>query len=118
MATWEELDEALADYQQTCNANERLRRMQKDWSRRLHFVCEDNGIGFTMVVERGEIVDYHQGHTGTPDIVVTTDSETFCDMFWGDLNPVQKYLRGEIKVRGSQEDVMRLDAISAVIWPD
>jgi hypothetical protein len=39
-------------------------------------------------------------------------------MFWGDLNPVQKYLRGEIAVKGSQEDVMRLDAISYVIWPD
>jgi len=50
--------------------------------------------------------------------VVTSESETFCDMFWGDLNPVQKYLRGEIKVKGSQEDVMRLDAISYVIWPD
>ena len=59
-----------------------------------------------------------EGHVGTPDIVVTTDSETFCDMFWGDLNPVQKYLRGEITVKGSQEDVMRLDAISFVIWPD
>jgi hypothetical protein len=31
---------------------------------------------------------------------------------------VQKYLRGEIKVKGSQEDVMRLDAISYVIWPE
>ena len=49
---------------------------------------------------------------------MTTHSETFCDMFWGDLNPVQKYLRGEITVKGSQEDVMRLDAISYVIWPD
>ena len=39
-------------------------------------------------------------------------------MFWGDLNSVQKYLRGEIVVKGSQEDVMRLDAISYVIWPE
>ena len=35
-----------------------------------------------------------------------------------EFGPVQKYLRGEITVQGSQEDVMRLDAISAVIWPD
>jgi len=70
------------------------------------------------MVERGEILASPEGHVGTPDIVVTTHSETFCDMFWGDLNPVQKYLRGEITVKGSQEDVMRLDAISYVIWPD
>lgn len=118
MADWDELAEALADYTQSCNNNARLRKMQRDWSKVLHFACEDNDVTFTMVVDRGEIMSTGPGHQGTPDIVVTTLSETFCDMFWGDLNPVQKYLRGEIKVRGSQEDVMRLDAISYVIWPD
>jgi hypothetical protein len=29
MATWEELDEALADYTISCNTNERLRKMQR-----------------------------------------------------------------------------------------
>lgn len=118
MADWAELQEALADYTASCNTNERLRKMQRDWTRRLHFDCTDNGIMFTMDVDHGEIVRVVEGHEGVPDIVVTTDSEVFCDMFWGDLNPVQKYLRGEIKVKGSQEDVLRLDAISYVIWPD
>ena len=118
MADWGELEEALADYTVSCNSNERLRKMQRDWSRLLHFECSDNGVLFTMEVERGEILAVSEGHLGVPDIVVTTDSEIFCDMFWGDLNPVQKYLRGEIAVKGSQEDVMRLDAISSVIWPD
>jgi len=118
MADWEELAEALADYTATCNDNARLRKMQKDWSKVLHFVCTDSGETFTMVVERGEILSTPQGHHGAPDLVVATTSETFCDMFWGDLNPVAKYLRGEITVKGTQEDVMRLDAISYVIWPD
>ena len=118
MADWDELAEALADYTVTCNTNERLRKMQRDWSRTLHFSCSDTGTTFSMEVLEGEIRSTAAGHVGTPDIVVTTDSETFCDMFWGDLNPVQKYLRGEISVRGSQEDIMRLDAISYVIWPD
>ena len=118
MADWDELAEALADYTASCNGNERLRKMQRDWSRVVHFICSDTDATFTMTVERGEILSTGPGHEGTPDIIVTTDSETFCDMFWGDLNPVQKYLRGEIAVKGSQEDVLRLDAISYVIWPD
>ncbi len=118
MATYEEIDEALVDYTESCNTNERLRKMQRDWSRTLHFICSDTTDTFTMEVVSGEITGTPQGHVGVPDIVVTTDSETFCDMFWGDLNPVAKYLRGEIQVKGSQEDVMRLDAISYVIWPD
>jgi hypothetical protein len=39
-------------------------------------------------------------------------------MFWGDLNPSQKYLDGLIKVKATQEDIMRLDAITMIIWPD
>ena len=118
MADWQEIDEALADYTVSCNTNERLRKMQRDWTRVLHFVCTDSDVTFTMDVDHGEIVRTTSGHQGVPDIVVTTTSEVFCDMFWGDLNPVRMYLRGEIKVKGTQEDVMRLDAISYVIWPD
>jgi putative sterol carrier protein len=118
MADWTELSDALEDYRENCNSNARLRKMQRDWSRVLHFVCSDVPLTFTMVVDHGEIVSIEPGHSNVPDIVVTTTSETFCDMFWGDLNPVQKYLRGEIVVQGTQEDVMRLDAISYVIWPD
>ena len=118
MADWSELSEALDDYTINCNGNDRLRRMQRDWTRVLHFVCSDTDQQFTMDVDHGEIVATIEGHVGVPVIVVTTTSETFCDMFWGDLNPVQRYLRGEIIVKGSQEDVMRLDAISYVIWPE
>jgi hypothetical protein len=38
MADWAELQEALADYTLSCNSNERLRKMQRDWTRLLHFV--------------------------------------------------------------------------------
>jgi len=118
VATSQEILEALADYQVQCNDNKRLRKMQRDWSKLLHFVADDTGDSFTMNVVKGEIVSYEAGVSGTPDIVVTTRSEYLCDMFWGDLNPSQKYLQGEIRVKASQEDIMRLDAITMIIWPD
>jgi putative sterol carrier protein len=118
MATKEDILEALADYQVQCNNNTRLRRMQRDWSKLIHFFAEDTGDYFTMDVVKGEIVSYEAGAKGTPDIIVTTLSENLCDMFWGDLNPSQKYLAGEIKVKASQEDIIRLDAITMIIWPD
>ncbi|HOG07391.1 MAG: SCP2 sterol-binding domain-containing protein [Syntrophales bacterium] len=118
MATGAEILEALADYQVQCNENKRLRRMQRDWSRLLHFVADDTGDIFTMDVIQGEIVSYAAGAAGTPDIIVTTASENLCDMFWGDLNPSQKYLQGEIRVKATQEDIVRLDAITMIIWPD
>jgi hypothetical protein len=118
MATKDEILEALTDYQVQCNGNQRLRRMQRDWSKLIHFNAEDTGDWFTMDVVKGEITSFEADSRGTPDIIVTTLSENLCDMFWGDLNPSQKYLDGEIEVKASQEDVMRLDAITMIIWPD
>lgn len=118
MADRQEILEALADYQRQCNENARLRRMQRDWTRCLHFHASDTGDAFTMVVTAGEIVSYGLGTEGDPDIAVTATSEDLCNMFWGDLNPSQKYLRGEITVRAVPEDVMRLDAIAMIIWPE
>jgi len=118
MATSEEIMEALEDYTVQCNSNKRLRRMQRDWTKLLHFVAEDTGDTFTMNVVKGEIVSTEPGTSGTPDVIVTARSEDMCDMFWGDLNPSQKYLDGEIRVKASQEDVVRIDAITMIIWPD
>jgi len=118
MATCQEILEALADYQVQCNRNERLRRMQRDWTKRLHFYATDTTDWFTMEVVEGEIVGFAAGQTGEPDVVVQATSEDLCDMFWGDLNPSRKYLRGEIIVKAVPEDVMRLDAITMIIWPE
>ncbi|MBU2645869.1 MAG: SCP2 sterol-binding domain-containing protein [bacterium] len=118
MATSAEIMEALADYQNQCNNNNRLRRMQRDWTKRIHFITEDTGDAFTMEIIKGEIIWNREGREGTPDVIVTARSEDMCDMFWGDLNPAQKYLDGEIRVKASQEDVQRIDAITMIIWPD
>jgi putative sterol carrier protein len=118
MATSDEIMEALTDFQDQCNNNKRLRRMQRDWSKVLHYTTTDTGDAFTMTVVKGEIIQSEKGTNGTPDIIVEGDSETLCDLFWGDINPTQKYLRGEIRLKGSQEDLMRIDAITAIIWPE
>lgn len=118
MATSLEIMEALEDYKVQCNNNKRLRKMQRDWTKLIHFQAEDTGDLFTMDVVKGEIIMVKPGDDGVPDVFITATSEDMCDMFWGDLNPAQKYLDGEIRVKASQEDVQRIDAITMIIWPD
>jgi putative sterol carrier protein len=119
MASSKEVMEALAEYTKLSNGNARLRKMNRDWSKTVQFHAHDIQFDATMKVQSGEIVEAREGASDTPpDIIITATSEIFCDMFWGDLNPTQKYLTGELQVKGSQEDIMRLDAISAVIWPE
>jgi putative sterol carrier protein len=116
MATGAEIIEALADFATRCNANAKLRKMLREWSRTVYFQATDTGDGFTVVIRSGEIIAAGAG--GAPDLVVSATSEDLCDLFWGDLNPAQKYLNGEIQVRGAAADVMRIDAMSSLMWSD
>jgi putative sterol carrier protein len=117
MADQKEVLEAMAEYTRLSNGNARLRKMNRDWSKVITFHAKDLNQDFTMKVQGGEILETKVGSEKVVDIIITSTSEILCDMFWGDLNPTQKYLTGELQVKGSQEDVMRLDAISAVLWP-
>lgn len=118
MADQNEVMAAIAEYTKLSNGNSRLRKMNRDWTRIVQFHANDLAQDFTMKIKEGEIIEAKIGKADVPDIIISSTSEIFCDMFWGDLNPTQKYLSGELQVKGSQEDIMRLDAVSAVIWPD
>jgi len=118
VADIEEIVEAYADWRQRSNVNERLKKMVRGWDRVIHFTAADTGDGFTMTVEDQQLSELELGHIGQPDVIVTGNSEDLCDMFWGDLNPSEKYMSGEITLAGSQHDVMRIDAISMVAFLD
>jgi putative sterol carrier protein len=118
MATQREILDALVDYTNRCNANIKLRRMLQSWSRLVHFRTLDSGDVFSVRIDNGEIVRTDEGATGEPDLVVSATSEDLCDMLWGDLNPIQKYLSGEIVIRGAAADVLRIDAMASLIWAE
>jgi putative sterol carrier protein len=118
VASRDEVVEAYADWRSRCNANERLKRMLRGWDRVVHLVATDSGDTFTVEVRGQELLEMSGGAVGSPDLVVSATSEDFADMFWGDLNPSEKYMSGEIVLSGSHEDVMRLDAMSMVAFLD
>jgi putative sterol carrier protein len=117
MATAAEIREGLDDYASRCNANARLRKMLKKWSRTCVFTALDADIAFTITIIEGEITSVVEGNQPS-DLTISATSEDLADMFWGDLNPAQKYVTGEIKVIGTAEDVLRVDAMAALIWVD
>ncbi|MDA8359247.1 MAG: SCP2 sterol-binding domain-containing protein [Actinomycetota bacterium] len=118
MADRQEIAEAYSQWRATSNANQRLRKMVRGWDRVIHFRTTDTQEGFTMSVHDQLLSELVFGLEGQPDVIVTGTSEDFCDMFWGDLNPSEKYMSGEITLAGSQQDVMRIDAISMVAFLD
>ncbi|MFQ6088748.1 MAG: SCP2 sterol-binding domain-containing protein [Candidatus Methanofastidiosia archaeon] len=118
MATHSEITEALRDFVEQYNSNKQLRKMNRKWTRVIQIRATDIDSAHTLKVSNGEIKEIEDRETETPDVIVSAESETLCDMFWGDLNPSEKYLAGEIKVKGPSEDIMRIDVISTFIWGD
>ena len=116
MATAEELREALDDYVERANKSERVGRTLGAWTCTMHLAADDADAAFTLVIESGALTGLSAGLRGTPDLIVRGASENLADIFWGDANPASTYMQGAIKVQGSAEDVMKLDAMAMFVY--
>ncbi|HEX8036149.1 MAG TPA: SCP2 sterol-binding domain-containing protein [Ktedonobacterales bacterium] len=117
MATRDELREALDEYVRQAQANERVRRSLKGWNCVIQIETTDlPDTAFTMTITNGEPSAIAHGLQGTPDLIVRGSSEDLTNIFWCDENPASTYMQGAIQTHGSQEDVMRLDAMAMFIY--
>lgn len=115
MATHDEITESLQAFQDSYQANEKLKIMNKDWDRNVLVIANDIESAHTLLVKEGEL-SFIQGRQGDPDLTVISDSDTLTDMFFGDITPTEPYLNGDLKIVGSEDDILRLDIISLLIW--
>lgn len=115
MASHAEITESLRAFQAGYNKNSRLKIMNRDWDRVVLVRAGDINSEHTMILKDGEL-SLHEGKKGQADLVVTADSETLADMFYGDITPTEPYMNGTLKITGSEDDIVRLDFISLMIW--
>ena len=121
MATHEEITAALQSFCEGYQSNKKLKQMNKDWNRIITVEASDLDSLHRIILADGEL-SFVAGAAvaGTelegPDLAVTSDSETLTDLFYGDITPTEPYLNGSLTIRGSEEDIIRLDIISLMIW--
>lgn len=106
---------ALSVFAERINGDPKLRRMVADWERAIALEATDgDGDGVGIVVHGGEVL------VGTlpdaPDIRLRAPRRVLEDVFSGRLSPTEPYVEGSLSVEGSQEDVLRLDFLSLMIW--
>lgn len=115
MATAEELKASLLDFEENYNANPKLRAMNKDWNRKVHVRATDLSAEYGLDLKDG-VVRFMEQPPADPDLVVASDGETLTSMFYGEISPSEPYMDGTLKVTGSEEDLIRLDFVTAMIW--
>jgi putative sterol carrier protein len=118
MATREELGEALDEYVGRAQKSERVQRTLKGWNCVMHLHATDIGASFTMTIKDGQLSAAEEGEPGVADLIISGSSEDLTNIFWGDENPASNYMQGAIQTQGSQEDIMRLDAMALFIFLD
>ena len=114
--TREQIKEALDDYVEQANANERVRRTLRNWRCSIHFDAVDSDAAFTLRIDHGEITSAEDGLQGEADLIIQGSGEDLTKIFWGEANPAERYNSGAVMARGSQEHIMRLDALAMFIY--
>ena len=115
MATHQEIKESLMFFLANYQKNERLKIMNQDWNRVINIRANDTVSECTMLLEKG-VLEIKEGSAQNPDLTVEANSETLADLFYGDITPTEPYMNGTLKIFGSEEDILRLDLISLLIW--
>jgi putative sterol carrier protein len=108
------LRENLADFAERINNDARLVQMISDWDRVILVRPTDGAPAETLVVSGGRV--RLEDATPPPSIVLEAPASVLADIFSGRSTPTEPYLDGTLRVLGSQEDVIRLDFLSLMIW--
>ncbi len=115
MATHQEITESLKAFAQEYSKNQRLKTMNRDWDRAVLILADDIESAHTLVLKGGEL-SFSQGKAAEPDLTVISNSEILADMFFGDITPTEPYMNGTLRIIGPEDDILRLDFISLLIW--
>jgi len=109
------LSEALEQFAIACNSNARLREMNRDWTRRIQLDPDDTHRPHFLTCTAGE-VSAAQGSVENPDMRIQASEQILTQIFSGEITPTEPYNAGDLLVRGQQDDLMRLDILTLLIW--
>lgn len=104
-----QLDEILAAIENMVRKAEDPKQQArfKGYSRTLLMRFSDLDVDFVVRFDDGR-PSMQQGSTETPDMTVTTDSQTLIGILRGDLSAMRAFMSGKIKADGAARDLMKL----------
>lgn len=107
--------ETLEQFAAKCNHDERLCEMNRDWNRTVAILAEDDPAGYWIRCEGGKL-SVGGGPVTEADLEIRASADILQAVFSGLLAPAEPYNAGDLTVRGNQDDLMRLDIITLLLW--
>jgi len=115
MTPAEELHDSLESFARSCNENERLMAMIKDWNRTMHIHAADVGAEATLVTRDG-VMTVERGAPMSADLALQSTAEILSQIFYGEVSPNDPYNAGTLRIEGPEADIVRLDFVTAMLW--
>lgn len=91
--------------------------MTQGWDRTIEVRATDLESADRLRVEGGRLALLEPSVPGAPaEIVMEAESDLLADLFHGRIAPTDPYMSGDLILRASEQDVMRIDVITLMIW--
>lgn len=111
------MHQCLVDFASLCNANPHLSKLIQRWERNIHVRPKDDPAVFTLALEGGSVCQVAcEALEGKPSITVSGPPKVLIDVFSGRVNPAEALISMGLEIYGAEEDIMKLDAITLVLW--
>ena len=82
-----------------------------DFNRTLQFHFTDNEDAICHIVFQGGIATLKEGPVESPELEVTTTTDTIMGIMDGEISPTRAFMGGKIKAKGSMNDLLKLQAL-------
>jgi len=114
MISGAEMAEVLERFATQFNSVPELPRMAAGWNRDLVIRARDAGWAHGLRVEAGRMGLC--APAAAAQIALEGPADVLAAIFRGELSPTEPYLDGTIAVRSSEEDMMKLDVFTLMVW--
>ena len=111
----DELTDSLVSFAASCNENERLMAMIRDWNRVLHIHATDTGASHCVMTRDGS-VSTEASAPAHADLAIHSTADILAQVFYGELSPNEPYNSGSLRIEGPEDDIVRLDFVIAMLW--
>jgi len=112
-----ELRGTLFNFKDLINKNSSVRKLLVGWEPVIEIEALDGDERYTLIVRDRSLEEIHEGpaqQAGT--VTVRGNKQVLSEIFEGKLNPAQALIDGQIEIYGQEKDMIKLDALTLVLW--
>ena len=107
--------EVLTRFADQFNRMPEMPRMTAGWDRAIAVRAADSGWACGVRVAAGRMEVLPEA-PGAPQIVLEGPGDVLAGIFRGEVSPTEPYLDGTLRVQSTEEDLLKLDVFTLLVW--